>query len=195
MLFNSLTFLVFFAFVLAVDRLPLAWSLRKLNLLVASYLFYAAWNPPFVLLLMTSAVIDFYLALAISRTQETRLRRLLLTVSLVVNLGLLSYFKYGTFVLNNFGHLLSQFGVAYRPPQSNLILPLGISFYTFETVSYLIDVYRGRIPPCKSFVDYALFLTFFPHLVAGPIVRAGDFLPQCQEPKRATGARWAGGSR
>jgi alginate O-acetyltransferase complex protein AlgI len=187
MLFNSLTFLVFFAIVLVIHHLPLRWSVRKLNLLLASYVFYAAWNPPFVALLIISAVADFFLARAIGNTHRIARRRTLLAISLVLNLGLLGYFKYGQFLLDNFAHLLAAVGVHYHPPARGIILPLGISFYTFETISYLVDVYRGRLKPWHSFVDYALFLTFFPHLVAGPIVRAGDFLPQCVKPKRANG--------
>ena len=187
MVFNSLTFLSFFGIVLAVHHLPLRWSVRKFNLLAASYLFYAAWNPPFVLLLILAAVVDFQLAKAIGRsTRIGRRRRLLLTVSLVLNLGLLAYFKYGQFLLDNFVRMLGWAGVHYQPLARGIILPLGISFYTFETISYLVDVYRRRITPWHSFLDYALFLTFFPHLVAGPIVRAEDFLPQCAEPRRAS---------
>ena len=193
MLFNSLTFLVFFAIVLVIHHLPLRWSVRKLNLLLASYLFYAAWNPPFVALLILSAVVDFFLARAIGNTNRIGRRRTLLAISLALNLGLLGYFKYGQFLLDNFSHLLAAVGFHYHPPNGGIILPLGISFYTFETISYLVDVYRGRLKPWRSFIDYALFLTFFPHLVAGPIVRAGDFLPQCVKPKRASGRQMAWG--
>jgi D-alanyl-lipoteichoic acid acyltransferase DltB (MBOAT superfamily) len=186
MVFNSLTFLVFFAVVLLLHHLPFSWTVKKFNLLVASYLFYAAWNPPFVLLLMLAAVVDFHLARRISRSDSPRVRRLLLIFSITLNLGLLSYFKYGQFLLENFVHLLKLGGVDYHPAASSIVLPLGISFYTFETISYLVDVYRRRIDPWDSFLDYALFLTFFPHLVAGPIVRADDFLPQCRRPRRAS---------
>lgn len=189
MLFNSLTFLVFFAVVLGVYNLPFPWRGKKVFLLLASYLFYAAWNPPFVLLLILAAVVDFHLAQAITRLKSLRIRRLLLWGSISLNLGLLGYFKYGGFLLDNFVSLLSKAGVHYQPPAFNIVLPLGISFYTFETISYLVDVYRGRIAAWRSFLDYSLFLTFFPHLVAGPIVRANDFLPQCESPRRATRAQ------
>lgn len=193
MVFNSLVFMVFFAVVLFLHSLPLNWSFKKFQLLVASYLFYAAWNPPFVLLLILSAVVDFYLARAIAKSRSNNSRRLLLITSLILNLGLLSYFKYGDFVLESFSSLLGLVGVTYQAPASDIVLPLGISFYTFETISYLCDVYRGRIKPWNSFLDYALFLTFFPHLVAGPIVRAADFLPQCRYPRRATPAQMGWG--
>ena len=162
MLFNSLTFLAFFAVILIIHHLPLSWTIKKVNLLVASYVFYAAWNPPFVILLMVAAVVDFSLARWIGRTESLAGRRLLLCVSLLVNLGLLAYFKYGTFVLTNLGWLAEWFGLHYDRVASSIILPLGISFYTFETISYLVDVYRRKVTPWHSFLDYALFLTFFP---------------------------------
>jgi D-alanyl-lipoteichoic acid acyltransferase DltB (MBOAT superfamily) len=193
MVFNSLTFVLFFAIVLAVYRLPLSWTLRKFHLLAASYLFYAAWNPPFVLLLMISAGVDLFLGRWMGRVQGTIQRRLLLAASLVLNLGLLGYFKYGRFVLDNFAWALQSVGVTWRPSSLAIVLPMGISFYTFETISYLVDVYRGKIKPWSSFLDYALFLTFFPHLVAGPIVRAADFLPQCETPRHVTGRQMGWG--
>lgn len=184
MLFNSLTFLVFFAITLGIYYLPLNWQLKKLHLLIASYLFYAAWNPPFVLLLWLSTVVDWSVANKIASVSKTQARKWLI-ISLLVNLGLLSYFKYTTFVLENFILLINQFGISYHPALPNIILPVGISFYTFQTLSYTIDVYRGA-KPSRSFLDFALFVTFFPQLVAGPIVRASYFLSQCDTPKLAT---------
>lgn len=184
MLFNSLTFLVFFAMILGIYYLPLHWQFKKLHLLLASYLFYAAWNPPFVLLLWLSTVVDWFVANKIARTPKMQARKWLI-ISLLVNLGLLSYFKYTTFILENFILLINQFGIIYQPALPNIILPIGISFYTFQTLSYTIDVYRGA-KPCRSFLDFALFVTFFPQLVAGPIVRADYFLSQCDIPKLAT---------
>ncbi len=185
MLFNSLTFVIFFALAMFLHRLPLSWTSKKRNLLVASYLFYAAWNPPFVALLWISTVTDWFVARRLAATQHPSGRRALLLASLGVNLGLLGYFKYASFVLDSFGILLAQIGFVYRPPELDIVLPLGISFYTFQTLSYTISVYRGEMKPWGSFLDFALFVTFFPQLVAGPIVRAQDFLPQCVEPKRA----------
>ncbi len=193
MVFNSLTFLAFFALVLGVHALPLPWRWRKLNLLIASYLFYAAWNPPFVLLLILAAWVDFHLAHWMGRVQSERRRRLILAASICLNLGLLSYFKYGQFLLDNFAALLRLLHIEYAPPGWSIVLPMGISFYTFETISYLVDVYRRRIKPWSSLLDYSLFLTFFPHLVAGPIVRAHDFLPQCERPRTATPAQFSWG--
>ena len=194
MVFNSLTFVIFLGLVLLAHSLPLPWRLRKLNLVLASYLFYAAWNPPFVVLLWISTLVDWFAARAMGRTTSRPRRRALLIASLSVNLGLLGAFKYGDFLLENFRLLLAEVGVAYAPPALNLVLPVGISFYTFQTLSYTIDVYRGRLEPWPRFVDFALYVTFFPQLVAGPIVRAGDFLPQCRQPRRASSAQLGWGA-
>ncbi len=186
MLFNSLTFLVFFLVVLALHNAPFPWRVKKTNLLIASYVFYAAWNPPFVILLWISTIVDWFAARRIHRAKTLATRRLFLLVSLCCNLGLLGFFKYGGFLLDNFIYVLAQFGVHFEPLAVDIILPVGISFYTFQTLSYTLDVYKGNAKPWQSFLDFALFVTFFPQLVAGPIVRAVDFLPQCITPKRAT---------
>lgn len=182
MLFNSLSFAVFFAAVLLVHRLPVPWRVRKLNLLLASYVFYMAWNPPFVVLLWISTLTDWWIARRIWASDSPRSRLHLLWVSLAVNLGLLGFFKYTGFLLDSFVELVHAAGFAYAPAQPDIILPLGISFYTFQTLSYTLDVYRGRSRPWGDFVDYALYVTFFPQLVAGPIVRSNEFLPQCDAP-------------
>ncbi|HEX4931735.1 MAG TPA: MBOAT family protein, partial [Gemmatimonadaceae bacterium] len=177
MVFNSLTFLVYFAVVLAMYTfLPIGWTGRKVVLLGASYVFYAAWNPPFVLLLIASTVIDWEVAKAMAASQRLPVRRALLAFSLVFNLGVLAFFKYGGFLLENFTRLMATVGVHYQPPEWSIVLPIGISFYTFLTLSYTIDVYYRVMEPGRSFLDYAFFITFFPHLVAGPIIRAADFL-------------------
>ncbi len=183
MVFNSLTFVVFFSVVLVLHRLLRSWRSKKVLLLIASYFFYSAWNPPFVLLLMLSTVVDWYVAKGMARLEVPRQRRLLMIVSLVANLSLLGYFKYGAFLLSNFSALMHAWGVNYTPATPNIILPLGISFYTFETLSYTIDVYRRELKPARSILDFALFVSFFPHLVAGPIVRAADLLPQFEVEK------------
>ena len=125
MLFNSLTFAVFFAVVLLLHNLPFPWPIKKLNLLVASYLFYAAWNPPFVILLWLSTVLDWYVARALYVEQRISQRRMLLAVSMVGNLGLLGFFKYGDFLLRNWAGLMDLLGVAYMPPKWDIILPVG----------------------------------------------------------------------
>jgi alginate O-acetyltransferase complex protein AlgI len=192
-LFNSLTFIAFFVIVLALHHAPLSWRVKKGNLLVASYLFYAAWNPPFVVLLWLSTVVDWWVAKRLYRTAAPHQRRLLLLASVVLNLGLLGYFKYGGFVLENFTQALAALGVAYRPAPTSIVLPVGISFYTFQTMAYSLDVYLRRATPAGSFLDFALFVTFFPQLVAGPIVRPTDLVPQFATPRTATRAQLAWG--
>jgi len=191
-LFNSLTFAVFFVLVLALHHAPLPWSLKKANLLVASYLFYAAWNPPFVALLWLSTIVDWYVARAIFREARTGRRRWLLLISIVANLGILGYFKYGGFLLENWSALVGAVGLSFRPPAWDIVLPVGVSFYTFQTMAYSLDVYLRRAEPTRSFLDYALFVTFFPQLVAGPIVRPTQLVPQFAEPRcvPATQVAW-----
>jgi len=179
MLFDSFTFAAFFGLVLCLHRIPIPWSVKKFNLLVASYVFYGAWNPPFIGLLFLSTVIDWTAAGRIAKTHNSVVRRVWLSVSVCTNLGLLCFFKYGAFVLENISPLLGIAGVDYQSPSVSIILPWGISFYTFQSMSYTIDVYRGHMKPWKSFQDVALYIAFFPQLLAGPIVRSGAFLPQC----------------
>ncbi len=193
MLFSSLTFIVFFLLVLLVHQIPFPWRVRKLNLLLASYLFYAAWNPPFVVLLWISTLADWFIAKRLVRTVSLPGRRLLLASSLGLNLGLLGFFKYGSFLIENFVAAVGLIGIEYSPAAPDIILPVGISFYTFQTLSYTFDVYRKKSKPWHSFLDYALFVTFFPQLVAGPIVRAVDFLPQCVDLRRASAKQLAWG--
>jgi alginate O-acetyltransferase complex protein AlgI len=183
MVFNSLTFVVFFAVVLALYWLLRSWTAKKVVLTAASYLFYGAWNPPFVALLLASTIVDWAVALRLGRTEDATARRGLLLISLGVNLGLLGFFKYGEFVLENFVATLQAAGMDYHPAVPNIILPVGISFYTFQTLSYTLDVYRRELEPKRSLLDFGLFVAFFPQLVAGPIVRARDFLPQCAVPR------------
>ena len=186
MVFNTLTFAVFFACVLALHSLPLPWKTRKINLLLASYVFYAAWNPPFIILLWVSTIVDWFAAQALVRAEGAAKRRAWMLLSVVANLGMLLYFKYGTFLLHNFAALMSALGVAYQPPAFDIVLPVGISFYTFATMSYTLDVYLRRALPARNFLDYALFVTFFPHLVAGPIMRPTELVPQFEQERRAS---------
>ncbi len=176
MIYNSFTFAIFFALVLFIyDRLP-GWTSQKTSLLIASYLFYAAWNPPFVLILAFSTAIDWAAARLM---RHAKFRRPALAISLASNLGLLAFFKYANFLLENYQNLARHLGIEHQPPSLDIVLPVGISFYTFQTLSFTIDVYRGHLDPRKySLLDFALFVSFFPQLVAGPIVRAADFLPQ-----------------
>src|SRR5688572_26145957 len=193
MQFNSYLFACFFAVVMTLYSAPFGWRTRKCILLFASYIFYAAWNPPFVLLLVASTVIDWFCAHAIHRANEPRRRRSWLLVSIFFNLGILGYFKYGPFLVESAASLAQVLGVAWTPATPSIVLPIGISFYCFQTLSYTLDVYNRRMEPGRSFLDYALFVTFFPQLVAGPIVRAPQFLPQCDAPRRATRDQFAWG--
>ncbi len=186
MLFNSLTFVVFFAVVVALHNAPFSWRIKKFNLLLASYLFYAAWNPPFVILLWISTLVDWNAAKWIHQSTDEARRRFFLILSLATNLGILGFFKYGGFLLENFQALMAAVGVDYQPAAWNIVLPIGISFYTFQTMAYSLDVYLRRAAPAKSLLDFSLFVTFFPQLVAGPIVRPSQLIPQFAEPKIAT---------
>jgi alginate O-acetyltransferase complex protein AlgI len=186
MVFNTLTFAAFFAIVLALHSLPLRWTTRKVNLLLASYVFYAAWNPPFIILLWISTVVDWYAAQALVHAERPAQRRAWMMLSVVANLGMLLYFKYGTFLLHNFSALMAGLGIDYHPAALDIVLPVGISFYTFATMSYTLDVYLRRAQPARNFLDYALFVTFFPHLVAGPIMLPTELVPQFERERRAT---------
>lgn len=186
MVFNSYTFVAFFAAILLLHRLPFSWTVKKANLLIASYIFYAAWNPPFILLLWLSTVVDFFVGRALYTQENPHKKKLLLVVSLIGNLGMLCFFKYGGFLLENFVALTNALGVDFHPAKPNIILPAGISFYTFTTLCYTIDMYQKKSEPVKSMLDFSLFVTFFPHLVAGPIVRPPQLVPQFETPRTAT---------
>ena len=187
MVFNSYTFIAFFMVMLVLHNLPfLSWKTKKINLLVASYLFYAAWNPPFILLLWLSTIVDFFVGRALYTQENKYKKRMLLVLSLIGNLGMLCFFKYGNFFLENFVALTNNMGLNFHPAKPNIILPAGISFYTFTTLCYTIDMYKRKSEPVRSFLDFALFVTFFPHLVAGPIVRPPQLVPQFQHPHSAT---------
>jgi len=180
MLFNSLTFIVFFVVVVTAYWTMRSWQARKNLLLVASYIFYGAWNPPFAVLLFSTTAMDFYLGRRIAQEKRPGPRKVWLVISVAVNLSMLGFFKYGNFLLENFQWLLARGGINYQPPHLDVFLPIGISFYTFHSLSYTLDIYRGVMGPTRSLRDFALAVSFFPQLVAGPIVRAGDFLPQLE---------------
>jgi alginate O-acetyltransferase complex protein AlgI len=193
-LFNSLTFVVFFAIVLALHFAPfLSWRTKKVILLLESYLFYAAWNPPFVVLLWLSTAVDWLAAKRIDAATSGGARRRWMLVSVAANLGILGYFKYGEFLLGNWTALMTAAGIEWHTPAWNIVLPVGISFYTFQTMAYSLDVYLGRARPTRSLLDFSLFVTFFPQLVAGPIVRPADLVPQFAQPPVRVPGRLAWG--
>jgi len=187
--FNSLTFAVFFAAVLGLHALVRGWTARKGLLLAASYVFYAAWHPPYALILAATTLVDWGLARLMSRSADPARRKALLLASLASNLGMLGFFKYGGFLLANLEAAAAAAGIAYHAPQWGIVLPIGISFYVFASLSYTIDVYRGECRGDASLLDYALFVSFFPHLVAGPIVRARLLIPQFELPRHASSAQ------
>jgi len=185
LLFNSWQFLAFAAAVFVLYfRLPHRGQNRML--LVASYVFYAAWDYRFLSLLLFSTAVDYVAGLRMAAAGTARARRRWLILSLVSNLGLLGFFKYFNFFVESAGAALGSLGIPVEPLRLHIVLPVGISFYTFQTLSYSIDVYRGRMAPERSLRDFALFVAYFPQLVAGPIERATRLLPQLREPRRVT---------
>ena len=179
MLFNSITFLLFLPITFVVF-----WSLRKnltaqnILILIASYVFYGWWDYRFLSLIAFSTIVDYLIALQIEKTDLPRRRKLGLILSLLVNLGFLGVFKYYNFFVESFVDAFSGVGIQLSPATLNIILPVGISFYTFQTLSYTIDVYRGKLEPTRSLLKFAAYVAFFPQLVAGPIERATQLLPQ-----------------
>ena len=173
MLFNSFQYWIFFV-VVAVLFYSMPFRTGKLLLLCASYVFYMWWDPRFIVLILTSTVVDYYLGIWLEVAAESR-KRLLLAVSLIVNLGILGFFKYYDFFAGSLAGLL------HIPTSSvvlQVVLPVGISFYTFASLSYTFDVYWGKMKAVRNPIDYALFIAFFPHLIAGPIIRARQFISQ-----------------
>src|SRR5262245_28507564 len=185
MLFNSQNSLFFFVIVFSVYW-ALPWHrLRVYVLLAASFYFYASWSEELACLVASTSIMDYLFGRGMDATTSRFRRRFLLASSLVMNLGLLCYFKYANFFLEALHNSLRSIGATTSTFQAlDIILPFGISFYTFEAISYTVDVYRRKIPAERCLPNFMLFILFFPHLVAGPIVRAKDFLPQAARPKR-----------
>lgn len=186
MLFNSIAFLLFFPILCALYFCIPASQLRLRNLLllVASYYFYMNWDPAYALLLLTSTVITYLAALGIGYFKEKRKKKICLVSSLVLNLAILFLFKYFNFLAMNIETALQASGLAVNMPKFALLLPVGISFYTFQALGYSIDVYRGTVKIERDFPTYALFVSFFPQLVAGPIERSQNLLPQFKQQHR-----------
>ncbi|MBI4514433.1 MAG: MBOAT family protein [Deltaproteobacteria bacterium] len=183
MIFNSLAFLIFLPVVLVlVATLPKRW--RNAMLLVASYIFYGYWDWRFVGLLFATTVVDFWVGQHIYATNDRLRRRRILLLSLGVNLGALGFFKYFNFFIYSAAAALQSVGLHGSIPTLSIILPVGISFYVFQSMSYTIDIYRREMEPAQSFWDFALYVAYFPQLVAGPIERATHLLPQIVNPGR-----------
>ncbi len=184
MLFVELRFFWFFLVVFSVY-----WSLRenrsrKIWLLFCSYVFYAAWNWKFLFLLMGSSALDYFVGMMLARTKNPRIRRGWLILSLCANLGTIALFKYYNFFVSSSATFLAWLGLPASMHTLNIIIPVGVSFYTFHSMSYTIDVYRGKMRAVSNILDVAFFIGFFPQMVAGPIVRAFAFLPQLQSPRK-----------
>ena len=185
MLFNTFQFAYFFLILF-----PLYWSLNRWRqaqnvlLLAAGYYFYACWNPKFLSLLVLSTVMDYGCGLAVDRIEAPRKRKLFVALSMALNLGMLGYFKYYNFFAESLQAALARAGLRVPLSHLNVVLPIGISFYTFQSMSYVIDVYRKHIRPTKNLIEFATFVSFFPHLVAGPIMRPTTLLPQIEKKRR-----------
>ena len=180
MLFNSIEFLIFFPVVLIL-YFACPYRYRWALLLAASYYFYAAWKLEYIVLILISTLVSYVIAIQMVKPAYQVRRTTLLVTGLVVNLGILFAFKYFNFVNDSLRVAFNQFNAVYNIPMFQVLLPVGISFYTFQTLGYLIDVYRGQAEPEHHLGRFALFVAFFPQLVAGPIERAANLLPQFYE--------------
>jgi alginate O-acetyltransferase complex protein AlgI len=183
LLFDTPIYFLFLSLVVLIYW-RLNWRRQNVFLLCASYFFYGWWDWRFLLLMIFSTSVDYLIAQRISEEAPGRRRRMLLIASLCINFGFLGFFKYCNFFTDSFATMLSTLGVHNVPMFFlKIILPPGISFYTFQEVAYVVDVYKGELQPSRSFVDYGLFITLFPHLIAGPIQRPSHLLPQVQRPR------------
>ena len=180
MLFNSVDFIVFFAFVISLIVIIRNRNFHYIFLIAASYFFFYFSNNFLITLLIFSTILDYYVGKQIWITNDKSKKKKLLALSIIGNLGLLGFFKYTDFAISQFNEIFGLIGID-EIPLLEIVLPVGISFYTFQTLSYTIDVYRGNLTPSKSLKEFALFVSFFPQLVAGPILRASNFLPQIRE--------------
>lgn len=180
MLFNSIDFIIFFPIVVAL-YFSMPYKYRWMLLLAASYYFYMSWKPEYIILIIISTLIDFFSGYMMGKTDIKSKRKKYLVLSLFSNLGLLFGFKYFNFFNDSIRNVFNSFNIFYDSPVFHLLLPVGISFYTFQTLSYTIDVYRGEKKPEKHLGIFAVYVSFFPQLVAGPIERSQSLLPQFYE--------------
>ncbi len=179
MLFNSYQFALFFAIVLSAYWLfHKHRRIQNILLLTSAYYFYGCWNPKFLSLLIVSTVMDYACGIWVDRVDDPRGRRGVVALSMALNLGILCYFKYFNFFAESLQSFLAQLGWSIPLRHLEVALPIGISFYTFQSMSYVIDVYRRQMKPTRNLVEFATFVSFFPHLVAGPIMRPATLLPQ-----------------
>ena len=185
MLFNSIDYLIFLPVVFFLHWFLGRGKIKFQNilLLAASYFFYSCWDWRFVFLLIFSTLLDYFTGLQIFKSKNIIIKKFWFYLSIITNLGFLCVFKYYNFFVSSTAHIFSHFKISVHPEMLSIILPIGISFYTFHGLSYVIDIYKGRIKPEQNFVNYALFVSFFPLLIAGPIERATHLLPQIQQPR------------
>lgn len=197
MLFNSVDFAFFLPLVYLLYWFACKdkYTVQNLLLLAASYFFYGCWDVRFLLLLAFSTLLDYASGLQIRAAANRNSQKIWLTVSICINVGFLAFFKYYNFFVDSFARLLVGFGLEVHFPLLQIVLPVGISFYTFHGLSYVFDIYRGKTEPRKNLVDYALFVSFFPLLVAGPIERATHLLPQLEQQRKWDTAKAADGLR
>ena len=197
MLFNSIDFAIFLPIVFILYWFVMNKHLKLQNLLIvaSSYLFYGWWDYRFLSLIFFSTLVDYFVGLKLAKEKNILKRKVLLWTSILVNLGFLGFFKYYNFFLDNFITAFSFFGTEIKPNSLNLILPVGISFYTFQTLSYTIDVYKQKFEPTKDFIAFGAFVSFFPQLVAGPIERATNLLPQFYARRKFDYAKAVDGTR
>lgn len=187
MLFNSVEFVLFFAavFFLYWTVFSKSLPLRNWFLLLTSYLFYGLWDWRFLSLIVISSIVDFYVGKQVgSESNSTKKKKKFLWISILVNIGILGFFKYFNFFIDSFVDSFNLVGISISRPTLNIILPVGISFYTFQTMSYTLDIYKGKLKPINNVVQFLTFVSFFPQLVAGPIERAKDLLPQFSSLKK-----------
>lgn len=192
MLFNSFPFLLFFPVVVLVNFI-IPKKARWVWLLAASLFFYMCWNPTYLLLLLASIVITWLSGMFIVLRRGKLYKKIIVAITFILNLGILAFFKYAQFLVDSVFSFLGAFGVTLAAPEFSVLLPVGISFYTFQALSYTIDVYRGDIEHERNFFRYALFVSFFPQLVAGPIERSGNLLRQIHQQKPFSFDRFRGG--
>jgi alginate O-acetyltransferase complex protein AlgI len=191
--FATATFLLFYVVVTALYWLIPGQTAKKVMLLAASWYFYMSWDPILIVLVLVSTVLDFTVGIVLGRAVKSWQRKAALATSCVGQLGMLAFFKYADFFIDSFQGLAGSLGLHFGLAELHIILPIGISFYTFQSLSYTIDVYRGQCKPCTSFLDFAAFVAFYPQLVAGPISRANQFLPQLAREHRFDGPRFRQG--
>lgn len=197
MLFNSLDFALFLPLVFLLYWFVARRSLKQQNvlLLLASYVFYAQWDWRFLFLIVISSFVDYFASYGMTTTEDPRRRKLFLILSLLVNLGFLGFFKYYNFFAENFSQAFTLFGSSIEANRLSIVLPVGISFYTFQTLSYSIDVYRKKLEPTRDLVAFFAYVAFFPQLVAGPIERATNLLPQFRKSRSFDYSQAADGMR